>query len=68
MKWEYHEGPYRGSLYGGLPMVFVMAFLIFGFLTLFVSDAVKEVLFVVMLGVIAVASVLAVVGWLKHRR
>ena len=68
MKWEFHEGPYRGSLYGGFPMIASMAFLVFGLLTLFLPSESHPYLFAVMLLVIAGAAVLAVVGWWKRRR
>lgn len=52
----------------GLPGFFVLAFVVFGFAYLFVSENVARVLLLLMVAVIAAVSGVAVWRWLLARR
>ena len=53
---EYHPGPLQGISPEGLPGLFTVAFVLFGFTTLFVSRGAAEVLLWVMVGVVLSAT------------
>jgi hypothetical protein len=53
---EYHPGPLQGISPEGLPGLFTVAFVLFGFTTLFVSRGIAEILLWVMVGVLLSVS------------
>jgi hypothetical protein len=67
-RYEYHPGPLQNISPEGLPGFFAVAFMLFGFAYIFVSQSVAEVLFWIMVGVVVVASGFTVYRAIKDRR